>query len=56
MSANYKTIEKVIKILAEEVGQEKTITVLRRLQRETVPSGNKSYDETVCRLCGVVCG
>ena len=54
MAANYKTIEKVVKILDEETNQETVVKIVRRLRAETLPSGNASYDETVRRLCAAV--
>ena len=57
MAANYKTVEKIVKILCDEVGsQEQVIVIVRRLLRETVPSGNHSYDATIERLNAAVHG
>ena len=50
MPANFPTIGKVIEILIEEVGESKAKKLIKRLHRETVPSGNASYDETINRL------
>ena len=57
MAANYKTVEKIVKIFCDEVGsQEQVIVIVRRLLRETVPSGNHSYDATIERLNAAVHG
>ena len=50
MVANWKTIERILEIVLQECGSERAFHVLNRLSRETVPSGNSSYDETIRRL------
>jgi hypothetical protein len=50
MAANFKTIDKVVEILIDEVNLYVALRMLRRLEKETVPSGNSSYDATIKRL------
>ena len=51
MAASEKTLRKVLQILGDSVtAQEDVIEIVNRLYTETVPSGNKSYDETITRL------
>lgn len=47
MAANKKTIQKMLEILRFEVGRSQAETVIERLLKETVPSGNSSYDTTI---------
>lgn len=50
MPANFPTIEKVKRILLEELDETRAVFLIQRLIRETVPSGNASYDETIRRM------
>lgn len=47
MAANKKTIQKMLEILRFEVGRSQAEVIIERLLKETVPSGNGSYDTTI---------
>jgi hypothetical protein len=48
MTASVATVKDVVKIMVEEIGQEKTISMLERMVRET--TGNESYLKTISAL------
>ena len=51
MAANLNTLDQVVTILRNYVDRTTLRVICHRLFIETVPSGNKSYDETIRRLC-----
>lgn len=47
MAASKKTVQTVVEILLGEIGHPVSRSLVTRLMKETVPSGNKSYDKTI---------
>lgn len=54
MVANINTITKIVVILRRRLSEAQIKTLVRELLEETVPSGNKSYDETINRLAEAI--
>jgi hypothetical protein len=50
MAASPDTIKKILRVLRDHECETVVQLIVRRLWKETVPSGNKSYDVTVRRL------